>query len=49
MSKEFCIMNILSDDELCEKGCIFNCGCGVIHDDYYYCIMHKIIKNAIVS
>jgi len=49
MGKEFCTLNILLDDELCEKGCKFDCGCGVIHDNYYYCFMHQIIKNTITS
>lgn len=35
------------DDELCDKGCIFDCKCGVIHDKYYNCFMHQIIKNTI--
>lgn len=48
MSKEFSIMSQLEDNELCEKGCIFECKCGVIHDEYYYCFMHQIIKNTIV-
>ena len=45
MSKEFSIMTQLEDNELCEKGCIFECKCGVIHDEYYYCMMHEIIKT----
>ena len=49
MSNEFCILNILSDDELCEKGCKFDCGCGVIHKEYHYCLMHEIIHDTITS
>ena len=46
MRQEFYTINVSSDDDsLCEKGCIFNCKCGVIHDEYYYCLMHLDIKN----
>ncbi len=49
MRKEFCTLNILLDDELCEKGCIFDCGCGVIHDKEYFCMIHRIIQITITS